>query len=421
MTIYYKNLILCVSIFILGLTSLAIGNALSPIEQLGERLYFDEKLSEPDGQSCASCHRPDVGFDDPEDELPVSEGVIPGLFGGRNSPMSAYAMYAPKFHFDGELPVGGQFWDGRATGQMLDDPLAHQALGPFLNPVEMANPNKASVIADIAASDYAVLFEQVWGPGSLNDVEKAYEQVALSIAAFERTSLFAQFTSKYDAYLQACLDAGQDKDACAMGLTEEALTIAEGHFSKQEFRGFKLFMGENNNDGILDPNEGAMCAACHTAEWTEVSTDTNGNPVIDGNPVIVPSWSPFGFVPPMFTDFTFDNLGIPKSKDKLLVKNPPDLGLGVVTANPDNNGKFKVMTLRNIKETMPYGHNGFFNELEEITHFYNTRDVKGMGWQKPEYPATVNHDELGNLGLNPEDEAAIAHFMKTLSDGWYTP
>ena len=120
---------------------------LTPIEQLGEFLYFDENLSEPFGQSCASCHLPDVGFDDPDDELPVSEGVISGLFGGRNSPSSAYAMYAPTFHFDEEegLWIGGQFWDGRATGDVLGDPLADQALGPFLNPVEMANTSKAQV------------------------------------------------------------------------------------------------------------------------------------------------------------------------------------------------------------------------------------------------------------------------------------
>ena len=60
--------------------------ALTPVEQLGSFLYFDENLSEPAGQSCASCHDPAFGFADPDKGLPVSEGVIPGLFGGRNSP-----------------------------------------------------------------------------------------------------------------------------------------------------------------------------------------------------------------------------------------------------------------------------------------------------------------------------------------------
>ena len=61
------------------------------MEELGEFLYFDEDLSDPAGQSCASCHDPAFGFVDPDAHLPVSAEVIPGLFGGRNSPSSAYA------------------------------------------------------------------------------------------------------------------------------------------------------------------------------------------------------------------------------------------------------------------------------------------------------------------------------------------
>jgi cytochrome c peroxidase len=192
---------------------------LTPIEELGENLYFDEALSGPTGQACASCHLPDAGFADPDFNLPVSEGVIPGLFGGRNSPISAYAMYAPALHFDTTegLWIGGQFWDGRATGHVLGDPLADQALGPFLNPVEMANISKQQVIDDVAASSYAGLFEQVWGPGVFGDVDAAYDAVALSIASFERSPLFGGFSSKYDIYLKTCLSYGGDPDDCAEG------------------------------------------------------------------------------------------------------------------------------------------------------------------------------------------------------------
>jgi cytochrome c peroxidase len=63
-----------------------------------------------------------------------------------------------------------------------------------------------------------------------------------------------------------------------------------------------------------------------------------------------------------------------------------------------------------------FGHNGFFKSLEEIVHFYNTRDVES--WPAPEYPDTMNTDELGNLGLTAEEEAAIVAFMKKLSDGY---
>ncbi len=413
MTGNFKNLTLClvVSLSVAALIFSGMGIAqdgtLSPIEELGQFLYFDEDLSEPAGQSCASCHLPEAGFVDPDSNLPVSEGVIDGLFGGRNSPSSAYAMYAPVFHLDEEegLWKGGQFWDGRATGEVLGDPLADQALGPFLNPVEMANPNKAQVIADVTASDYADLFEDVWGSGSLNMVEAAYDQVALSIAAFERTKLFGQFSSKYDHYLETCLAAGGDKDDCATGVGVIAEDVEKEIFTKKEWKGFQLFMGENDNNGILEPGEGAMCVACHVVDWT-----------LDPGNVVVPDWSPVGYVPPLFTDFTYDNLGVPKSKHRLLRKNEVDLGLGPIVGETEENGKFKVMPLRNIGLTKPYAHNGFFKSLKKITQFYSTRDVKK--WPEPEYPDTVNTDELGNLGLNGADVNALVRFMKTLSDGY---
>jgi len=318
-------------------------------------------------------------------------------------------MFSPVRYFDaGEgLWIGGQFWDSRATGEVLGDPLADQALGPFLNPVEMANTSKAQVVADVAASDYAALFEQVWGPGSLANIETAYDQIALSIAAFERTEMFAPFTSKYDYYLQQCLTMGGAPDDCAKGNGLIAPSVAQQFFTKKEWYGMQLFMGENDNDGILEEGEGAMCSACHVAEWT---TDP-------GN-VFVPDWAPDGLVPPVFTDFTYDNLGIPQSEHKLLAGAAVDLGLGSVVGDEDENGKFKVMTLRNIHQTAPYGHNGFFAKLEDITHFYNTSDVEAEGWPVPEYPDTMNMDELGNLGLSDKDEDALVKFMKTLTDGW---
>jgi len=389
-------------------------STLTPIEQLGEFLYFDVNLSEPSGQACASCHEPGFGFVDPDSNLPVSEGVIPGLFGGRNSPMSAYAMYAPVRYFDAVegLWIGGQFWDSRATGDVLGDPLADQALGPFLNPVEMANLTKDTVIADVAASSYADLFEQVWGAGALDDVEGAYDQVALSIAAFERTQLFGQFSSKYDSYLEACLAAGVDMDACAQGIGPAAQTVAQGIFTKKELRGMVLFMGVNNNDGVLAPGEGAMCSACHVADWTVAAVD-----------VVVPVWAPAGMVPPLFTDFTYDNLGVPKSTTWPIADNPVDLGLGPVVNDANENGKVKVMTVRNIALTGPYAHNGFFTRLKDIVHFYNTRDVAGAlpgkrDWPPAEVPETVNFDELGNLGLSKQDEDDLVKFMRTLSDGY---
>jgi cytochrome c peroxidase len=66
-----------------------------------------------------------------------------------------------------------------------------------------------------------------------------------------------------------------------------------------------------------------------------------------------------------------------------------------------------------------YTHNGFFKSLEELVHFYNTRDVET--WPQPEVPMNVNTSELGNLGLTLEEEAAVVAFLKTLSDGYVLP
>ncbi len=95
---------------------------------LGRHLYFDTNLSEPAGQSCASCHAPGAGWAEPDQNLPVSEGAVAGRFGNRNSPTSAYAAFSPLFSRTGTEYVGGQFWDGRAAD------LAEQAKGPGRQP-----------------------------------------------------------------------------------------------------------------------------------------------------------------------------------------------------------------------------------------------------------------------------------------------
>jgi cytochrome c peroxidase len=270
---------------------------------------------------------------------------------------------------------------------------------------------------EVLDSDYADLFVSILGYHPVTDVEfyAAYDQIGLAIAAFERTALFGQFSSKYDAYLALCLDLGGGMDDCAKGVGKDARKAGKKIFSKEEWYGMQLFMGENNNDGIMEKGEGAMCSACHVADWTAVADYALS--------VVSPEWAPEGWVPPVFTDFTFDNLGIPKSDEYPIASDPIDLGLGPIVEDFEENGKFKVMTLRNIGLTAPYGHNGLFKRLKDITHFYNTRDVpgalpKGVDWDPPEYPWTVNGDELGNLGLSDADEDALVEFMKTLSDGW---
>ncbi len=144
---------------------------LTPEEQLGKSIFFDDNLSINRNQSCATCHAPEVGFSGPDSDInaggSVYEGSILGRFGNRRPPTAAYATLSPIFYQDKKgLFVGGNFWDGRATGWVLGNPAADQALGPFLNEVEQALPDSACVVYRVCTAAYPVTFEEVWGVGA---------------------------------------------------------------------------------------------------------------------------------------------------------------------------------------------------------------------------------------------------------------
>ena len=144
-------------------TAVAQNPVLTPREQLGKLIFFDDNLSVNGNQSCATCHGPEAGWTGPESETnahgAVYEGSIPGAFGDRKPPSAAYATQSPIFSVDRKgLFVGGNFWDGRATGEILGSPAAEQAKGPFLNPVEQALPSADVLVAKVCAASYGDLF-----------------------------------------------------------------------------------------------------------------------------------------------------------------------------------------------------------------------------------------------------------------------
>jgi len=357
---------------------------LTDMEELGKKLFFDTTLSAPTGQSCASCHGVAVGFTGPTSEVnattAVYEGAVVGRFGNRKPPSAAYASFSPDFRWDDEeeLYVGGQFWDGRSKD------VVEQAKGPFLNPLEQAGPDERYICEQVASSAYAPLFRNVFGADALDletdqDVERTYHNIAVAVGAYEASAELNQFSSKYDHFLAGRVE-----------------------LTPQEALGLELFEAEDKGN----------CAACHPSQPGE-----------DGSP-------------PLFTDFTYDNLGIPKNPDNPFYRMPADInpdgadwidpGLGATTGEESDLGKVKVPTLRNV-DLRPYpefvkafGHNGFFRSLEEITRFYNTRDTS-TEWPPAEEPRNMNTEELGNLGLTAEEEAAIVAFMRTLSDGYRLP
>lgn len=227
--------------------------ALTPVQQLGQQIFFDKNLSSPAGQACASCHDPKTSFTDINFNESVSNGIISGRTGTRNTPTAMYMAFSPVFHLEKtdteSLYIGGQFLDGRAST------LSEQAKGPFLNADEMNNQDEAEVVGKLRTAAYADLFKQVYGDKALEDVKQAYQNMADAVAQFENTATFHPFSSKYDYYL-----------------------AGEVELTAQEKMGLAIF-----NDA-----QKGNCAACHPSV-SETAT------------------------PPLFTDFSYDNLGVPSN------------------------------------------------------------------------------------------------------------
>jgi cytochrome c peroxidase len=203
----HKSKFLLVLIAIFLVAGISFGQGLTMKEQLGKLLFFDANLSTPTGQSCATCHAPEVGFTGPSSVINnttvVYPGAVPTMFGNRKPPSAAYGGASPIMYYDAkaQLFIGGMFWDGRATGWELGDPLAEQARGPFLNPREQNNANAEVVVNKVHMSGYANIFELVYG-NIWNNIPLAYDKIADAISAYERSTEVNPFTSKYDYYLK---------------------------------------------------------------------------------------------------------------------------------------------------------------------------------------------------------------------------
>lgn len=413
--------------------------ALSPKERIGKSLFEDTELSSKRNQACVLCHAPEAGFSSPRSDVnaagAVIEGSIAGRFGNSKPPSAAYAAQSPVLYHTheedgGVLFTGGAFWNGRASGNKLGRPVADQARSPFLDPNEMALPDGVCVVQRVckpaSPGHYPVKLTDVWGedickidlPPDLDrrcadpaakialekeireKVELAFDKIALAIAAYEASEEVNPFSSKFDLVL-----------------------AGKAEFNPQEAKGLELFMDK------------ALCANCH---------------LLDAGPA---------GGPPLLTDFTYDNLGVPANPENPFYANS--------TSNPQGRawveqglkayletdplyrataasqlGKVKVPTLRNVDKrpstdfVKAFMHNGYFKTLKGVVNFYNTRDTKprckapGLGeteamaqncWPGPEVSENLNKDEMGDLELTEAEEDAVVAFMKTLSDGYRPP
>ena len=241
-------------IFFLGLSSLSLGEEVGmTLVDFGEKIFFDDSLSDPAGQGCFSCHSPRHAF---SDGRAVSPGAVLGEVGVRNAPSLMYAALIPSRKLEdtydeaGEVEYiveGGFFHDGRAHD------LREQVSQPFFTKHEMNLPNESALAAKLRAAGYAGFLKTKLSEGELVDDEKVCELAFDALVAFLREPVFRPFNARIDQYW-----AG-DKDA---------LSLAEK-------RGMDLF------------RTSAGCADCHlmgASEWLE----------------------------PLLSDYGFDNLGVPK-------------------------------------------------------------------------------------------------------------
>lgn len=374
---------------------------------LGKALFHDQDLSFDRTQSCASCHNPANGFVDTRPNnsrlgnLPPagSLGDDQSSIGDRNAPTAAYAAFSPHFGCgtraraasqqtsgikDYEGFIGGQFWDGR------EDDLKGQAGGPPLNPAEMNMPSKAAVVDRLLENSvYVASFEDLYGVEIFNDTDAAYAAMAESIAAFESKDkeAFYPFDSKYDRFL-----AGD----------YEYSVISKAILGKARFFSSDL-----------------TCASCHQLRK-------------------------LGDKGEIFTSFEYHNIGVPVNTKLREVNDVTALDNGLfnnpaVKNDENQKGKFKVPTLRNIAVTAPYMHNGIFNELETVIHFYQHAKEKalniktgaaikvvnnpetGLPWGDAEITQNIEHDLLGKnqVNLDEKEVEAMVCFLMSLTDARY--
>ena len=358
---------------------------LSTVADLGERIFKDVSLSVSGRMSCATCHSPDNAYAGADGRAVPLGGANLDQPGFRNAPSLRYLSFSPGFSFANDgTPTGGFNRDGRAAD------LSQQARRPFMAAHEMANPGAGDVIDKLRRATYADDFKRVFGADIFNRPDDAFDRVTLALAQYQKDDPdFHPFDSKYDFFL-----AGRVK------LTD------------QELRGLALF----------NATEKGNCAACHPSVKSR-----------DGSP-------------PLFTDFTYDNIGVPRNREIPATADATYFDMGIcgpdrqdLTARQDLCGAFKVPTLRNIDKTAPYFHNGHFNTLKEVLGFYVRRDTNPEEWYPKNPDGSVRKfDDLpiqlrGNVNISegpynrrpgmspalsePEIDDVIA-FLKTLTDGY---
>ena len=363
--------------------------SIAKLTDLGRRLFSDPILSVNDQLACSSCHDARRAFGPPAGEAMPRGGASMTATGYRAVPSLRYQQSAPPFslHFFDEDsdesvdqgPTGGRTWDGRVNS-------AHdQARMPILAANEMANPDPESVAARVAAR-YGSELRALFGDSLTGRLQDVFDATVLALEVYQQDPTeFYPFSSRYDAWLRG-----------------------KASLSPKEMRGLKAF---------TDPRKG-NCASCHPNQIRQGAF-------------------------PLFTDFGYTALGVPRNRTLPANRDPEfhDLGLcGPVRTDLRGQAKycglFRVPSLRNVAVRGTFFHNGVMRDLRQVVRFYARRDTHPQEWYPagsrgeasryddlPErYVGNVNHEppfdrQPGQKpALSEADVADIVAFLGTLTD-----
>jgi cytochrome c peroxidase len=301
---------------------------------LGQRLFFDGRLSADGTVACATCHDPARAF---TDGRPTSIGIH-GRVGQRNAPTILNALYNTT-----------QFWDGRVKT------LEEQAALPIVNPSEMGQPSLDAAVAQIAAiGAYQQAFRGVFGrPPNGPDLLRA-------IASYERTQL--SFNAPLDHFIAGDQDAIDDAAKRGWELFNTRGRCNKCHALTEDTRDVTFFTDHDFHNigiGILRHN---VVALARQAEQLIHSGDTAA---ID-HAAIQTDMSALGRF--------------------LITKKEPDIAA------------FKTPNLRNVLVTGPYFHDGSQETLWDVMDHYNKGDgVQNPYLDEDIQPLALTEGEIDDL------------------------
>jgi cytochrome c peroxidase len=301
---------------------------------LGQKLFFDARLSANGTVACATCHDPSRAF---TDGRPTSVGIH-GRVGQRNAPTILNALYNKH-----------QFWDGRVNT------LEQQAAMPITNPFEMGSASVADAVSRIAPDqDYQSRFMQAFGRG-------VNEQDMLSaIAAYERT--LVSFDSPYDHFIAGDASALSDSAKRGLELFNTKARCNKCHALSDIERHETLFMDNDFHNigvGILRHN------VVQSARQAEREVAQGNLPAID------------------MAAITSD-LSV--------------LGRFLVTRKEKDIASFKTPDLRNVIVTGPYFHDGSMETLWDVMDHYNKGDGIADPWlDKDMQPLALSESEIDDV------------------------